>query len=77
MRTIIPLAALFAFISLSAARADEWCSFIDKAHARVHCGYSSLADCRQSLGASKNAYCMPDPSFASRAPDARLKLARD
>jgi len=77
MRTIIPLAALFALITVTAARADEWCSFIDKAHAPVHCGYSSLADCKQSIGDSKNGYCMPDPSFASRAVGARLKLASE
>ncbi len=65
MRHTIPLAALLALITISAARADEWCGFIDKEHAPVHCGYSSLAECKQSLGDKKNAYCMPDPGFAS------------
>ena len=64
MRTIISLTALLA-LSITAARADEWCSFIDKANAPVHCGFSSLNECKQSLSDEKNAYCMHDPGFAS------------
>ena len=49
------------------ARAGEWCGFIDKAGARVHCGYSSLAECKQAIGDKKDQkdiYCLPDPTFA-------------
>jgi len=67
MRHIIPLAALLVLSTVSAARANEWCGFVDKEHSRVHCGYSSLAECQQSLLDKKDAYCMPDPGFASAA----------
>ncbi|HTT48811.1 MAG TPA: hypothetical protein VMG39_12515 [Pseudolabrys sp.] len=73
MRTIISLTAFFA-LTLTAANAAEWCGFIDKDHAPVHCGYSSLAECKQSVGDKKDGYCMPDPGFASRE-DGRIKVA--
>ena len=73
MRTIIPLTALLA-LSITAARADEWCSFVDKAHAPVHCGFSSLNECKQSLSDEKNAYCMHDPGFAG-VETSRIKVA--
>lgn len=73
MRLVMPLAALLA-LSLSAANAAEWCGFIDKAHAPVHCGYSSLDECKQSLADQQNGYCMPDPGFA-RLENERIKLA--
>jgi hypothetical protein len=73
MRTIIPLTAFLA-LSITAARADEWCGFIDKAHAPVHCGYSSLTECKQSLSDKKDAYCMPDPGFASLR-NTQIKIA--
>ena len=72
MRTIIPLTALLV-LTITAARADEWCSFVDKANARVRCGYSSLSECKQSLSETKDGYCMPDPGFASV--HARIKVA--
>ena len=73
MRTIISLTAFFA-LTLTAANAAEWCGFIDKDHAPVHCGYSSLAECKQSVGDKKDGYCMPDPGFAGRD-DGRVKVA--
>jgi hypothetical protein len=78
MRTLIPLTALLALAistaTVTAARADEWCSFIDKAHARVHCGYSSLTGCKQSLSEQKGAYCMHDPGFA-KLQSTQIKVA--
>jgi len=74
MRHIIPLAAALALIAASAAHADAWCGFLDKKHSRVHCGYSSLAQCKQAIGDNKNAYCIPDPSFARRE-DGRVQIA--
>lgn len=65
MRHILALAAFFA-LTLTAANATEWCGFLDKENARVHCGYSSLEQCKQSLGDKKDGYCMPNPGFASR-----------
>ena len=55
MRHTIALAALLALIAVSSARAEEWCGFIDKENAPVHCGYSSLEQCKQSLGDKKGA----------------------
>jgi len=66
------LAALTA--STAPAGAEEWCGFKDKAGARIHCGYSSLQECKELTG-KKNAVCMPDPAFAQqerrRKPSAR------
>ena len=77
MRNTIALAALLALLAISTASAAEWCGFIDKEHAPVHCGYSSLEQCKQSLGDKKNAYCMPDPGFASRSDSRRIKIASE
>jgi hypothetical protein len=76
MRHIIALAALFA-LTLTAANAAEWCGFVDKENAPVHCGYSNLEQCKQSLGDKKNAYCMPDPGFAGLRHDGRVKVASE
>ena len=74
MRNTIALAALLALLAISTASAAEWCGFVDKAHAPVHCGYSSLTECKQSLADKKDAYCMPDPGFASLQ-SGQVKLA--
>ena len=37
-----------------------WCGFHDKAGSRVRCGFSSEAECLQTLG-SKGTVCMLDP----------------
>jgi hypothetical protein len=74
MRHLIPLTALLALITISTARAAEWCGFIDKEHSPVHCGYSSLAECKQSLGDKKDGYCMPNPDFASAGQRIRFAL---
>ncbi len=51
--------------SLSSAQAAEWCGFHQKANARVRCGFSSLAECKQAFGPkAKHVTCVPDPSFA-------------
>jgi len=60
--------------SLSSTRAEEWCGFLDKDHSRVRCGFSSLDQCKQAIGDNKDAYCMPDPSFATRE-RARIRFA--
>lgn len=77
MRYTIPLAALLALITVSTARATEWCGFIDKERAQVHCGYSSVEQCKQAIGDKKDAYCMPDPGFASLRRDGRVKIASE
>ena len=76
MRVFLGLtAAGLVAVSLSSAAAEEWCGFVDKAGAQVHCGFSSLAECQQIVGDNKDAYCMPDPAFASRGHGVQFKLA--
>lgn len=77
MRHTIALTALLALVTTTTAGAAEWCGFIDKERAPVQCGYSSLEQCKQSLGDKKDAYCMPDPGFASRDDGGRIKLASE
>ncbi len=72
MRLLFGLLIAGSFAAALPAQADEWCGFLDKAHASVHCGYSSLAQCKQSLGDKKEAVCIPSPSFAK----ARLGLRK-
>jgi hypothetical protein len=51
--------------SILPAQAENWCGFHQKANARVRCGFSSLAECKQALGPNdKDVTCMPDPSSA-------------
>jgi hypothetical protein len=61
----LSLAATLAF-STAPAGAVDWCGFQQKAHARVHCGYSSLETCKQALAdkktGDKTVTCMPDPT---------------
>jgi Protein of unknown function (DUF3551) len=58
------LAAAIVTATVSPARAENWCGFIDKDHSQMRCGFSSLHDCKQAVGDKKDAYCMPDPEFA-------------
>jgi len=59
--------------SLLSARAEEWCGFVDKAGSQVRCGFSSLAECKQTnRRQKKDAYCMPDPAFANHGMRFRL-----
>jgi hypothetical protein len=60
--------------SISSACAGEWCGFLDKDGSRVRCGFSSLDECKQTIGGKKDAYCMPDPNFAARG-RANVRLA--
>ena len=53
--------------TLVPVHAGEWCGFVDKSGSRVRCGFSSLAECKHTLGDKKDAVCMPSPSFADRA----------
>jgi Protein of unknown function (DUF3551) len=60
----VAIAGIFA-ASTPPAQAAAWCGFLDKEHSQVRCGFSSLAQCKQAIGASKEAVCMPDPEFAA------------
>jgi hypothetical protein len=66
MRLLFALAVAGWFAgALSPVHADElWCGFLDQAGSPVRCGFTSLAQCKQTLGDKKDAVCMPSPSFA-------------
>lgn len=66
MRVLLGLAVAGLLAgSILPAAAENWCGFHQKANARVHCGFSSLAECKQALGAkAKNVTCVLDPAFA-------------
>ena len=60
-----------AFALTQPASAQDWCGFLDKAHAQVQCGYSSLQQCQQALSDKKDSdkkepdktvVCLPDPA---------------
>lgn len=65
---VLPALAVAGLLagSLSPARAEEYCGFLDKDHARVRCGFESVKDCEHALGHKKIAICVPSPSFAKR-----------
>jgi hypothetical protein len=66
MRILLGLVTAVTFAaSIPTASADEWCGFLDREHSQVRCGYSSLAECKQSIG-DKKAICVLSPSFAER-----------
>ena len=71
MRLLLGFVIAGFFAAALPAHAEEWCGFLDKEHSQVHCGYSSLAECKQSLGDKKDAICMPSPSFAKVWRDGR------
>jgi hypothetical protein len=76
MRVLLAIAAVTCLAAtISSARADEWCGFIDKAGAPVRCGFSSASECKQALGDKKDAYCMPDPTFAGNDHAGAVRLA--
>jgi len=71
MRILTGLLGGLALTGLLAApaAAQDWCGFHQKAHSRVHCGYSSLQQCKQALSdktdkkdADKTVTCLPDPA---------------
>ncbi len=65
MRVLLGLAAAGLLAgSLASARAENYCGFLDKAHAQVRCGFTSIKQCKEALGHKKDAVCMPSPSFA-------------
>jgi hypothetical protein len=65
MRDAIVAAAVAAtfFISASAAKAEQWCGYAVKNKAFVECGYSTEANCTNSVG--KGGECFIDPNYAS------------
>jgi hypothetical protein len=49
-------------LSASAAKADEWCGYTTHDNALIECGYTTAADCANSVG--KGGTCFVDPDVA-------------
>jgi hypothetical protein len=58
----IVLAAALTALSASAAKADEWCGYASRDNAVIECGYTTSADCEDSVG--KRGVCFVDPDLA-------------
>jgi hypothetical protein len=66
----IVLAAALTALSASAAKADEWCGYAGRDNAVIECGYTTSADCEDSVG--KRGVCFVDPDLALEATRATL-----
>ena len=60
-RGIIIAAALTA-LSATGAHAEKWCGYAARAKSVVECGYSSVAECENTIG--KGGMCFIDPDYA-------------
>jgi hypothetical protein len=68
MRSGVVLAAVAAIVtavSMTGARADEWCGYGAKDHSIIECGYSSNVECQSATG--KGGTCFIDPDYALNA----------
>jgi hypothetical protein len=63
---IVLAAALTVFstgcLSATGAKADEWCGFTTHDNAVIECGYTTAAECANSVG--KDGMCFVDPDIA-------------
>jgi hypothetical protein len=62
MRGGIVLAAALTVLSATGAKADEWCGYTTHENAVIECGYTTAADCTNSVG--KGGMCFVDPDVA-------------
>jgi hypothetical protein len=62
MRGGIVLAAALTVLSANGAKADEWCGYTMHENAVIECGYTTAADCANSVG--KGGMCFVDPDVA-------------
>jgi hypothetical protein len=51
--------------------AGRWCGFQGKSGSIFRCGYSTLEQCKASVGEGRDSYCIPDPKFAEDLTEAR------
>ena len=58
----IVLALALTALSASGAKADEWCGYPSRDNAVIECGYTTAADCEDSVG--KRGVCFIDPDLA-------------
>jgi hypothetical protein len=67
MRCVIILAAALTIlpaiaISVTSARADDWCGYATRDNAVIECGYTTVAECESAVG--KGGMCFVDPDTA-------------
>lgn len=58
----IILATALTALSASGAKADQWCGYASRDNAVIECGYTTAADCEDSVG--KRGVCFIDPDLA-------------
>ena len=58
----IVLAAALTVLSTTGAKADQWCGYTTHENAMIECGYTTAADCANSVG--KGGTCFVDPDVA-------------
>jgi len=74
MTLAVALVALLATaLSVTAARADEWCGYATQKDAIIQCGYMSSAACETAVG--KGGMCFVDPDLALNSSRAAPVLA--
>jgi hypothetical protein len=62
MRSGLILAAALTALSATSAHADGWCGYAARANSMIDCGYSTAAECENTIG--KGAICFIDPEYA-------------
>ena len=62
MRNGLALAVVLTALSVTAARAEQWCGYAPHQHAVVQCGYTTASDCQSAVG--KGGMCFVDPYLA-------------
>jgi len=59
--------AAFGALSLSAARADDWCGYAAADNSLIQCGYTTAAHCESAVGKGGMCFVDPDTAFNIRA----------
>jgi hypothetical protein len=72
MRRGIVLAAALTVLSATGAKA-EWCGYTTHENAVIECGYTTAADCANSVG--KGGMCFVDPDVALNLKRAPLAIS--
>jgi hypothetical protein len=62
VRIGIVVAAAALTLSVTGAKADQWCGYTAQQDAVIECGYTTAADCTTAVG--KGGMCFVDPDLA-------------
>jgi hypothetical protein len=75
MRYGIIVAAAVLALSVTGARADQWCGYAAKDNAVIECGYTTANGCETAVGKGGMCFIDPDIAFNSqRAETLRSKI---